>query len=128
MGKSKRELWGGNIIERLRSLGFREWDERHKVMYKVMSSRAVELARKMLNDSLNNALINDLSSLLDAKKLRNLITLAGTRIKPLGRSSIEAVGVKMNVHVNNSGSVELRVMRRDYEEHGHLGEVEGSRL
>ncbi|WP_243678677.1 hypothetical protein [Vulcanisaeta distributa] len=115
MGELKHKLWG-NIIERLRSLGFRERNEKHKITYVAWSSRAVNLIRKMLSDALIKALIEDLSTLPDAEKLRNLITLSSMRIKPKGKSSIEVVGVKMNVGVNNKGIVELKVTRKDCEE------------
>lgn len=38
------------------------------------------------------------------------------RVKSLGRSSIKVIGgVRMAVHVNNNGYVELRVKREDYD-------------
>ncbi|GAB6946875.1 hypothetical protein JCM16161A_10050 [Vulcanisaeta sp. JCM 16161] len=114
MGMSKLGLWGG-LIERLENLGFRmNNDYRRAVTYTVTYSKAIELARKMLGDSMIKALIEDLSQLLDAEKLGRLIELAGMEPKPLGHSSIEVAGVRMNVHVSNSSSVELRTRRRDY--------------
>ncbi|WP_054842064.1 hypothetical protein [Vulcanisaeta distributa] len=104
----------GGVIERLEGLGFRKNDERHIINYVAKASRAVELTRRWLDDALIKALVEDLSSLPDAEKLRRLITLANTKIKPKVRSSIEVVGIKMNVHVNNNGTVELRVKRKDY--------------
>ncbi|WP_243676463.1 hypothetical protein [Vulcanisaeta distributa] len=99
----------------MRSLGFRERDRRHNVTYMIWASRAVDLIRKMLGDSLIKALIEDLSALPDADKLRRLITLANMRVKPpLGRSSIEVAGIKMHVHVCNNGFVELMASRYDY--------------
>ncbi|WP_054843041.1 hypothetical protein [Vulcanisaeta distributa] len=109
-------LGGGDLIERLRNLGFRERDGKHEVMYEVTSSRAAELARRMLSDALIKALVEDLGSLPDAEKLRNLITLANMRVKPLSRSSIEVVGMRIHVHVYQSGFVELRVVRNDYDD------------
>ncbi len=77
MGKSKLELWGG-IIERLKSLGFRKKnDNGYAVAYAVNSSKAIELARKMLSDEAVKALIENLAQLPDAERLRRLITLAG---------------------------------------------------
>ncbi len=114
MGKVKRETWGGSLIERLRNLGFREYDDRHVINYEVWTSKAVELAKKMLDNPSTKALIEDLSTLPDAEKLRNLITLANAKIKPKGKSSIEVAGVRMSVHVHQSGYVELRVERHDY--------------
>ncbi|GAB6946572.1 hypothetical protein JCM16161A_07020 [Vulcanisaeta sp. JCM 16161] len=116
MGSSKLELWGG-LIERLENLGFRmNNDYRRAVTYTVTYSKAIELARKMLGDSMIKALIEDLSQLLDAEKLGRLIELAGMEPKPLGHSSIEVAGVRMNVHVNNNGTVELRTKRKGLED------------
>ncbi|WP_243675972.1 hypothetical protein [Vulcanisaeta distributa] len=113
-GGVKHDLWGGSIIERLRSLGFRKKDERYEVTYVVWASKAVEIARKMLDNHSIKALIEDLSTLLDADKLRRLITLANMRVKPKGRSSIEVAGIKMTVYANRDGYVELRISRSNY--------------
>ncbi len=126
MGKSKHKLWGGEAIKRLEGLGFRENDRGHVINYVVKSSKAVDLARRTLSDLLIKALIDDLSALPDAEKLRRLITLVGMRIKPRGRFLIEVASIKMSVYVNNSGCVEVRVMRKDYGgSQSHLREVEG---
>ncbi len=62
-------------------------------------------------------MIEDLSLLPDAERLRRIMTLASARIKPRGSSSIEVIdGVWMNVHVNNTGCVELRIRRRNRED------------
>ncbi|WP_243670869.1 hypothetical protein [Vulcanisaeta sp. JCM 16161] len=116
MGHSKLELWN-NIIERLKNLGFRiDSDYEHAVVYIVKSSKAIELAKKMLGDSAIKTLVKDLVQLPDAEKPRRLIELSGMEPRPLGRSSIEVAGVSMNVHVNNNGTVELRTWRKDYGE------------
>ncbi len=100
MGKLKRELWGGGVIERLRSLGFKENNNKYLVTYTVKSSKAIDLARKMLNGSIVKAFIEDLSKLSNAEKLKELIVLPNMRVKPRGRSSIEVIdGIKMNVHL-----------------------------
>ncbi|WP_054854356.1 hypothetical protein [Vulcanisaeta distributa] len=113
MGKAKREAWG-YLIGRLRSLGFREYDDRHAINYEVWSSKAVDLIKKMLDNPSIKALIEDLSTLPDAEKLRRLTTLANAKIKPKGRSLVEVAGIKMNIRVNRDGYVELRVERYDY--------------
>ncbi|WP_243668310.1 hypothetical protein [Vulcanisaeta sp. JCM 16161] len=113
MGKAKHELWG-KVIDRLEGLGFRKYDGEYKVDYVVNSSKAVELARKMLSDKAIKALIEDLSPLLDAEKLRRLIELTSVETKPRGRSSIEVAGIKMTVHMSTSGSVWLTIQRSDY--------------
>ncbi|WP_243671576.1 hypothetical protein [Vulcanisaeta sp. JCM 16161] len=115
MDKSKHGLWS-DIIEKIKSLGFRERDGEYKMEYAVNYSKAVELARKIVSDQVSKALIEDLSRLLDAEKLKRLLVLASMRIKPLGRSMIEVVeGIRMNVCAHNY-SVELRVHRMDYGE------------
>ncbi|MGC8607309.1 MAG: hypothetical protein ACP5GZ_04475 [Vulcanisaeta sp.] len=113
MGKSKLELWGG-IIERLEGLGFRRVDGGYAIRYVVRSSKAVELAKRMLGDLVIKALIEDLAQLPDAEKLRRLNELMNMRVKPRGGSMVEVAGVRMNVHVNNNGTVELRAWLRDY--------------
>ncbi|WP_243671412.1 hypothetical protein [Vulcanisaeta sp. JCM 16161] len=117
MGKSKLELWG-NLIERLKGLGFRKRDDYgYIITYAVKSSKAVELARKMLSDPMIKALIDDLSSLPDAEKLRRLIELMNMEPKPLGKSMVEVVdGIRMTVHVRDSGTVELRTKRKGLED------------
>ncbi len=52
----------------------------------------------------------------DAEKFRRLVALARTKIKPLGRSSVEVAGVWMNVRVDNYGRVELRIRRKRFED------------
>ncbi|WP_243666209.1 hypothetical protein [Vulcanisaeta sp. JCM 16159] len=103
MGHSKLGLWNG-IIEKLESMGFRmDNDNGYTVVYVVWTSKAIELARKMLSDPMIETLVEDLAQLPDADKLRQLIELASMEPKPLGHSSIEVVdGVWMNVNVNNS--------------------------
>ncbi|WP_243668796.1 hypothetical protein [Vulcanisaeta sp. JCM 16161] len=82
MGSSKVELWS-DIIERLRSLGFRiDRDNGYAVAYTAKPSKAVELARKMLGYPLIKALIEDLSQLPDAEKLKQLIELSGMELNP----------------------------------------------
>ncbi|ADN51258.1 hypothetical protein [Vulcanisaeta distributa] len=118
IGNSKYGLWRG-IVERMVSLGFKEHDnKRLKVkVIGIYSSRAVALAQRWLGDLLIRALVEDLSQLPDAEKLRRLLTLASLRIKPLGRSMVEVIdGVSMNVHVGGSGYVELRAVRRNRED------------
>ncbi len=117
MGKSKLGLWG-SIIEKLKGLGFRKGDDYgYAVAYVVRFSKAVELARKILSDTMIKALIEGLAQLPDAEKLRRLIELASMELKPLGHSSIEVVdGIRMNVHVSNSGTIELRAWRKGLED------------
>ncbi|MGC8606244.1 MAG: hypothetical protein ACP5L5_01630 [Vulcanisaeta sp.] len=115
MGDSKRKTWS-NIIERLMSLGFREKNKKHAVEYVVKSSKAANLAKKMLSDPIIKALVEDLAQLPDSEKLRRLIELTSMETKPLGRSSIEVAGIKMNVCIYHNGGVELRVQRMDYED------------
>ncbi len=117
MGHSKLELWGG-LIEGLRSLGFKKKDDNeYTVAYTIRSSKAIELAKKMLGDSAIKTLVEDLVQLPDAEKPRRLMALAGMEVKPLGRSSIEVIdGVSMNVHVRDSGTVELRTWRKRLED------------
>ncbi|WP_243675855.1 hypothetical protein [Vulcanisaeta distributa] len=83
MGRAKHKAWGGGLIDRLKDLGFREYDGGRAINYEVWSSKAVELAKRMLGESSIKALIEDLGLLPDAEKLKNLITLAGMRSKPL---------------------------------------------
>lgn len=92
------------------------YDEKHKIVYMVMSSKAIELAKKMLSDPTIKALIENLSKLPDADKLRRLIRLINITIKPRDRSSVEIAGIKMSVFVNDDGFVELKVGRKEYEE------------
>ncbi|WP_243666562.1 hypothetical protein [Vulcanisaeta sp. JCM 16159] len=69
MGHSKLELWN-NIIERLRRLGFRKRNnDRHTVAYVVKSSKAIELAKRMLGNLVIKVLIEDLAQLPDARSL-----------------------------------------------------------
>ncbi len=116
MGYSKLELWG-DLIKRLEGLGFRKEDEGHKVAYVVWTSKAVELARKMLSNPIIKAIIEDLARLPDSEKLGRLIELTSMETRSLGRSMVEVVvGVFMNVRVNNNGTVELRAWRRGLED------------
>ncbi|WP_243671718.1 hypothetical protein [Vulcanisaeta sp. JCM 16161] len=83
MGKSKLGLWR-NAIKRLEGLGFRLGsDNGYAVAYTVWTSKAVELARKMLGDKTVKALIEDLAQLPDAEKPRRLMALAGMEPKHL---------------------------------------------
>ncbi|WP_243676187.1 hypothetical protein [Vulcanisaeta distributa] len=116
MGKSKREVWGGEVIKRLEGLGFKERKRKHKITYVIKSSKAAELAKKMLDNPSTKALIEDLGLLPDAEKLKRLITLVGMKSEPKGKSSVEVAGIRMTVSVNGVSRVELRVTRRDYEE------------
>ncbi|ADN50094.1 hypothetical protein [Vulcanisaeta distributa] len=114
IGNPKHNLWK-DIIERMKAIGFR-YDERNerraRIRYKIASSKAVELTRKGLNDPLIKTLIEDLSSLPDAMKLRKLMTLASTRIKPKGSSSVEVInGVQMSIRVTRNGYIELVINR-----------------
>ncbi|WP_054843304.1 hypothetical protein [Vulcanisaeta souniana] len=62
-------------------------------------------------------IVECLSQLPDADKLRNLITLASMRVKPHGRSMIEIIDdVWMNINVRDAGYVELRAWRRRLED------------
>ncbi len=116
IGSSKYELWS-NITKKMISYGFKEHDRKYKKVMQIFTSRAAAIARKMLGNSAVKSLIENLSQLPDTDKLRGLIELANTRIKPLGGSSVEVVdGISMNVHVNNTGYVRLRTMRKNYED------------
>ncbi|WP_054857383.1 hypothetical protein [Vulcanisaeta sp. JCM 16159] len=44
------------------------------------------------------------------------MALANVNVRSLGRSSIEVVGIKMSVHVNNDGCIELRTKHRGLED------------
>ncbi len=113
IGYSKFKLWGGDIVKRMVGLGFRHREGRGAKVYTINGSKAVVLARKWLADQTIKVLIEDLSLLFDANKLRNLITLANAKVKSKGRFSIEIItGVKMNVHVDIYGYVELVVLRK----------------
>ncbi|BDR91579.1 hypothetical protein [Vulcanisaeta souniana] len=116
LGKSKYELWK-DIIKRMMGLNFKDYDNKYKKEIKVYSSRAVTLAQSWLSEPRVRTLIEDLSRLPDAEKLRNLIELTKTRIKPLGRSMVEVIsGVWMNTHVKDAGRVELRIKRSRLED------------
>ncbi|ADN51733.1 hypothetical protein [Vulcanisaeta distributa] len=115
IGGSKHELWRG-IIDRMRALGFRDIDQKVVKHYSINSSKAVELARKWLSNPMIKALVEDLALLPDAEKLRNIIALASAKVKPIGRSSVEVAGVRMSVHINNEGYVELRIRRKRLED------------
>ncbi|WP_243678421.1 hypothetical protein [Vulcanisaeta distributa] len=116
MGESKREVWG-EVIKRLEGLGFKERKRKHKITYVVKSSKAAELAKKMLDNPPSiKASIEDLALLPDAEKLKRLTTLTNMKSEPKGKSSVEVAGIKMTVSVNGVGHIELRVTRRDYEE------------
>ncbi|WP_446752999.1 hypothetical protein [Vulcanisaeta sp. JCM 16161] len=114
LGNSKHEIWG-NIIKKLTSLGFRNKDNEYKRTYTVWSSKAIALTQRVLDDSIIKLMIEDLSKLVDAEKLRRLIILASTKVKPIGNSSVEVVGIRMTVSINNKGLVKLIVGRKDYE-------------
>ncbi|WP_243680932.1 hypothetical protein [Vulcanisaeta souniana] len=104
------------IIERIKNLGFKDHNNRNTKEYMIHSSKAVELARKWLSNALIRAMIEDLSSLPDAEKLRRLVALASAKVKPRGgRSSVEVAGVRMNVRVGNN-RVELVIMRSRLED------------
>ncbi len=115
IGGSKHELWRG-IIDRMRAIGFRDIDQKVVKHYSINSSKAVELARKWLSNPMVKALVEDLALLPDAEKLRNIIALASAKVKPIGRSSVEVAGVRMSVHINNEGYVELRIRRKRLED------------
>ncbi|MGC9153076.1 MAG: hypothetical protein ACP5GY_05000 [Vulcanisaeta sp.] len=116
MGESKRGLWG-DVIERLVGYGFREGDDKRRKAYRVWESKAVDVARKMLRDPVIRSMIEDLSELPDAEKLKRLIRLADMEVRSLGRSMVEVVdGVWMSINVHSSGTIQLRVVRRNYED------------
>ncbi|WP_243675071.1 hypothetical protein [Vulcanisaeta distributa] len=100
----------------------RAWDSggesygKYETAYVIKSSKAVDSIKQMLSDSSIKALIEDLSTLPDAEKLKNLVTLANVNVRSLGRSSIEVVGIKMSVHVNNNGRIKLRTKCRRLED------------
>ncbi|ADY01946.1 hypothetical protein VMUT_1745 [Vulcanisaeta moutnovskia 768-28] len=98
----------------MEGLGFRRVDGGYAIRYVVRPSKAVELAKRMLGDLVIKALIEDLAQLPDAEKLRRLNELMNMRVKPRDGSMVEVAGVRMNVHVNNNGTVELRAWLRDY--------------
>ncbi|WP_054843963.1 hypothetical protein [Vulcanisaeta souniana] len=65
-----------------------------------------------------------MSSLFDAEKLRRLLVLAGTKVRPKGKSMVGVVvGVWMNVYVNNSGYVEIRAGRGSLEVYVNQDEI-----
>ena len=116
MGGSKHGLWRG-VVERLVGYGFREGDGGRRKAYRVWESKAVAVARKMLGDPVIRSIIENLSELPDAEKLRRLIGLADMEVRSLGRSMVEVVdGVWMSINVYSSGTIQLRVVRRDYED------------
>ncbi|WP_243669825.1 hypothetical protein [Vulcanisaeta sp. JCM 16161] len=115
MGHSKLELWGG-LIERLESMGFKRRDDGYRMAHTVKSSKAVELAKKMLGDSAIKTLVEDLVQLPDAEKPRRLVALAGMEPKPKGKSMVEVAGIRMTIGVDNNGYVVLKVRRKDYED------------
>ncbi|ADN49508.1 hypothetical protein [Vulcanisaeta distributa] len=116
IGGSKHELWKG-IIEMMESLGFKNYGSRNTKRYELRSSKAVALAKEWLNNALVKVIVECLSQLPDADKLRNLITLASMRVKPHGRSMIEIIDdVWMNINVRDAGYVELRAWRRRLED------------
>ncbi|WP_243675750.1 hypothetical protein [Vulcanisaeta distributa] len=118
IGYSKYGLWKG-VVDRMGGLGFKERDRKclKAKIIGIYSSKAIILTRKWLSNPLIKALIEELSQLSDADKLRGgLIELANARVKPLGRSSIEVIdGISMNVHVTKDGYVELKTVRKSHE-------------
>ena len=116
IGHLKHELWG-EIIDRLKSYGFRDYDNKAAKIYQISGFKAVDLIWKWLSKSEIKTLIEDLSILHDAEKLRNLMVLANTKIKPLGRSSIEVVNnISMTVHILGKGFVRLIIHRHNPED------------
>ncbi|MGC9226018.1 hypothetical protein [Caldivirga sp.] len=115
IGNLKHNLWSG-IVERLVSYGFREGDGGYRKIYTVWKSKAVAVAKSMLSNPKIRALIEDLSQLPDAGKLRRLLMLSNMEIKPRGNSSVEVIkGLKMNIHVKPNGYIELRIKRKGYD-------------
>ncbi len=115
IGNLKHDLLS-DIVERLMSYGFRESDGGYRKIYTVWKSKAVAVAKSMLSNLKVRALIEDLSQLPDAGKLRRLLTLSNMEIKPKGNSSIEVIeGLKMNIHVKSNGYIELRIKRKGYD-------------
>ncbi|WP_054854597.1 hypothetical protein, partial [Vulcanisaeta distributa] len=116
IGGSKYELWR-DIVGRIMNLGFRDYDSKVVKRYGINSSKAVELAKRWLSDVLIRSMIEDLSQLPDAGKLRNLMMLANMDVKSRGKSSIEVIdGVKMHIHMGKSGYAELRIDRKRLED------------
>ncbi len=116
IGGSKYELWR-DIVGRIMNLGFRDYDSKVVKRYGINSSKAVELAKRWLSDVLIRSMIKDLSQLPNARKLKNLMTLANMDVKSRGKSSIEVIdGVKMHIHMSKSGYVELRIDRKRLED------------
>ncbi len=115
IGNSKYELWR-DIVRRMKALSFGVNNGGHKKNIRICSSKAVELVKKWLSDTLIRAMIEDLGQLFDADKLRNLITLTNARVRPKGKSIIEIVdGVWMGVRICD-GYVELSIVRRRLED------------
>jgi len=115
IGVSKYELWV-DIIKKIKSYGFKEYDSRNKKTYIIWTYKAIELTRKMLSSSTIKAMIESLSILPDAEKLRRLIALTNIKIKPRGSLSIEIDNIKMSIHVRDEGYIEIRILRKNYED------------
>ncbi len=116
VGHIKYKQWN-DIINRIKGLGFKDHDRRTAYTFKVKSSKAITLAQSWFNNLSIRTMIEDLSLLHDADKLRNLITLANTKARPKGKSMIEVAGIKMSIHINSCGSyIRLRTLRKKRED------------
>ncbi len=123
IGISKHKMWA-YINERIKSLGFKKNYSRYLITYTVTFSKAVNLAREMLGNQLIRILIDDLSKLFNAEKLKRLITISNMEIKSLGRSSIEIIdGIKMSIQLKEYGNIELRIERKNYEDAKRIQEL-----
>ncbi|ADN51053.1 hypothetical protein [Vulcanisaeta distributa] len=115
IGNSKYGLWR-DIIRRMKNLGFRDYDSEYKKEIYIYYSKAVGLAKRWLSDVLIRALIEDLSSLSDAEKLKRLLVLVDMKIKSRGKSSIKVIAdVRMSVSVSYNGYVTLKAWRSKFE-------------
>jgi len=118
MGLSKYDLWLG-IIERLiNELSFTIYPGEYKVEVKVLSSKAVGLARDWLSMQDVKELIELGAGLPGSEKLRRIIELASREVRELGSSSILIPGtsISMTIDVKGDCRVELRAWRRSEDE------------
>lgn len=117
IGDRKYELWS-SFIEKMRVYGFREKRDKFARVVRIHSSKAAYLANEWLRHHDIRSIIEVLSLLPDADKLRNIINLAGIKIEPRRNASVDVIDdIKMCIHIaDDKGYIEL-VARRNKEEY-----------
>lgn len=97
--------------------GFKEYSIKTVKEIMISTSKAIAIAKKWFSNIMIKIIIEYLSALPDANKLKRLIILANMKGRAKGDSSINVInGIKMTVNITTKGSIELISYRKEFKD------------